>query len=107
MQLIYNWNTLCLPFSLSTEQLAASPLAGAEKKTLVSSEFNNNTGTLSLNFTADADNLTSIVAGKPYIIKWEKAPDYQNTNEYNLYEPTFTNVTIADSNNPVAPTSDC
>ena len=60
-----NWNTLCLPFDLVLE---GSPLEGARVKTLESSAFDNTNGTLTLNFS---DDLTSIEAGKPYIVKWD------------------------------------
>ena len=81
------WNTLCLPFSLTATQIAASPLAGATIKTM----DNSNTGTslsdagaLTLKFnTVDA-----IEAGKPYIVKWETTGD-------NIVNPTFSNVTIS------------
>ena len=60
------WNTLCLPFSLNQNQLANSPLSGATIKTLVDASV---TGYhVELTF---GDNLTSIAAGTPYIIKWE------------------------------------
>ena len=60
------WNTLCLPFSLTQNQLANSPLSGATIKTLVDASV---TGYhVELTF---GDNLTSIEAGTPYIIKWE------------------------------------
>lgn len=58
------WNTLCLPFSLT---LAGSPLAGAEARTLESATLTG--GTLDLQF---GDAVTELVAGTPYIIKWEK-----------------------------------
>ncbi len=63
-----DWNTLCLPFNLTLE---GSPLEGATVKTLEFTDFNSSTGTLTLNFTEDANNLTSIEAGKPYIMKWD------------------------------------
>ena len=81
----YSWNTLCLPFSLSEEQIAASDLAGATIKTLSSSQFNSEKGELTLIFS-DASN---IEAGKPYIVKWEG----DGTN--NIFEPTFEGVTIS------------
>ena len=58
-----NWNTLCLPFDLVLE---GSPLEGARVKTLTSTAYAD--GTLTLNFS---DDLTSIEAGKPYIVKWD------------------------------------
>ncbi len=60
-----NWNTLCLPFDMVLE---GSPLEGATVKTLSSTSFDN--GTLTMNFSNS--DLTSIEAGKPYIIKWDK-----------------------------------
>ena len=77
-----SWNTLCLPFSLTEEQVA-NQLAPGSLMTLQSSSFRN--GTLTLNF-AKAD---SIEAGKPYIVKW--------TNDSPLESPTFTGVTIANA----------
>ena len=77
------WNTICLPFNLSEEQLAsdACPLKDATIKTLDSSSFAD--GTLTLNFK-DA---SSIVAGMPYIVKWESGD--------NITAPVFTDVIIS------------
>ena len=58
-----DWNTLCLPFSL--DNFTGTPLQGATVKTLVSTNFAD--GTLTMNFSND---LTSLEAGKPYIMKW-------------------------------------
>ena len=90
-----NWNTLCLPFSLTEEQIAASPLAGATIKTMDNTaggtRLDRGSGTLTLKFnTVDA-----IEAGKPYIIKW----DGDGTN--NIVNPTFSGVTIS-STTPTA-----
>ena len=63
------WNTICLPFRLSDIQ--GTPLAGATIKTLESSAFAD--GTLTLNFTEGS--LTSLEAGKPYIVKWPVEQD--------------------------------
>ena len=60
-----SWNTLCLPFSLTAEQLADSPLKGATIKAFSSASFSK--GTLTLNFSADRQ---AITAGVPYIVKW-------------------------------------
>ena len=79
------WNTLCLPFSMSAQQVA-SQLAPTKLMTLSSSTFSG--GILTLNF----EDATSIEAGKPYIIKW--------TSGQNITDPTFTGVTI---NNTTAP----
>lgn len=61
------WNTLCLPFNLTAEQLAKEdcPLYGATIKTLNSATFIPNT--LTLNFSEDQ---TEVTAGTPYIVKW-------------------------------------
>ena len=64
---LYNdgkWNTLCLPFNL--DSFTDTPLEGATVKTLASTSFTG--GTLTMNFS---DDVTSIEAGKPYIVKWE------------------------------------
>ena len=66
------WNTLCLPFDVTAEQIAASDLAGADIRTLSSASFENST--LTLNFTAQGA-VTSIQAGVPYIIKWASGTD--------------------------------
>ena len=60
------WNTLCLPFNLNS--FTGTPLEGATVKTLASSTYNNEV--LTMNFT---NALTSIQAGKPYIVKWDDA----------------------------------
>ena len=84
------WNTLCLPFPLSGEQIAASPLAGAIIKQPDGTTFSLANGTLTLNFTE----VTSIEAGKPYIVKWNASAD-------NIIEsPIFENVAV-DAKTPV------
>lgn len=77
-----SWNTLCLPFSLTAEQVT-NQLDPESLMTLESSSFSN--GTLTLNFIS----ATSIEAGKPYIIRW--------TGDSKLESPTFTGVTIANA----------
>ncbi len=67
------WNTLCLPFNLSADQLATSPLAGFEVKELDTDAGNYThitgyeaeTKTLWLNFKV----AESIEAGKPYLVR--------------------------------------
>ena len=88
------WNTLCLPFSMTAEQIAASGLAGADIRALSSASFDNSNGELTLNFTPEAPAegaVTEIVAGTPYIIKWASSE--------NLVNPSFTNVTISSASN--------
>ena len=79
-----NWNTLCLPFSLTEEQLEASPLAGGDIRTLSSATFSK--GTLTLNFTNEGD-VKSITAGTPYIVKWASGSD-------DIPNPSFNGVKI-------------
>lgn len=84
-----DWNTLCLPFGLSAEQIAASPLAGATIKKLDGTTSNlDNNGKLTLNFSP----VTEIEAGKPYIVKW-------TTTGENISNPVFSDVKI-DSRTP-------
>ncbi len=86
-----DWNTLCLPFSLTAEQIAASPLAGAEARTLSSASYAD--GELTLNFSEPVETLT---AGSPYIIRWEKAEGYVAGDSYiwDITDPLFENVSI-------------
>ena len=82
------WNTLVLPFDVT---IASSPLAGDNVVAKVLNESSNLVGgTLTLNF----DNaLTTIPAGTPFIIKWDKSDD--------LVNPVFTGVTIDNTNRDV------
>lgn len=88
-----DWNTLCLPFDV--DAFDGSPLDGATVKTLESTAFDSNTGTLTLNFSETS--LTSIEAGKPYIVKWDSGD--------NITNPIFSDVTISTSLHPVATTA--
>ena len=76
------WNTLCLPFSV--DNFTGTPLEGATVKTLASTGFSG--GTLTMTFT---DDVTTIEAGKPYIVKWANGTDIAN--------PVFNGVTISDA----------
>ena len=79
-----DWNTLCLPFALTSSQIDASPLADAIIKELnTSSSSLASDGTLTLNFTT----ATEIVAGKPYIVKWTDTSG-------SVENPLFEGVTI-------------
>ncbi|MBR7028345.1 MAG: hypothetical protein IKI05_02920 [Bacteroidaceae bacterium] len=78
------WNTICLPFALST--LTGTPLEGADLMELDPAGTNGvdaTTNTLHLTFKT----ATAIEAGKPYIIKW--------TSGTNIINPIFPSVTIA------------
>ncbi len=87
------WNTLCLPFSLSS--FVGTPLEGATVMSLNEASFDN--GTLTLNFTTE----TAIEAGKPYIVKWEMDGDITEL----ITNPAFSRVTISDVLTPSSPSS--
>ena len=89
------WNTICLPFDVT---LAGSPLDGAIARTLDANNTTLDGTTLNLNF---ANAVTKLIAGTPYIIRWEKANDYVDDDAHNIVSPTFTAVTIAKETNPV------
>lgn len=76
-----NWNTICVPFNVT---LADSPLAGATAKTLTDATMTGTNVTLTF-----GDNVSTLLAGEPYIIKWDNGNPIEN--------PTFTNVTIDNS----------
>ncbi len=85
-----SWNTICLPFSMTAEQVQAQLAPAALKQLDINGTYNGHTtgiegNTLYLNFK-DA---TTIEAGVPYIIKWTAGDDIVN--------PSFTNVTLSDA----------
>ena len=81
------WNTLCLPFNLTAEQIAAhTDFAGAklmELNTDGKNGFDATDGTLYLAFKE----ATAITAGVPYLVKWDAAGD-------DFTSPVFSGVTI-------------
>lgn len=97
------WNTICLPFDVT---LANSPLAsdGMDVRELTGSSFDSSTGTLTLSFTEgrlvyitslgvnmECSDITTIEAGKPYLIRWG-TPEVHSSSD--LVDPVFTNVAI-------------
>jgi hypothetical protein len=80
------WNTICLPFDVT---LAGSPLAGAEARSL--SEASISGTTLNLTF---GNALTTLKAGRPYIIKWAADANYVDDDAHNIVSPVFSGVTI-------------
>ena len=78
------WQPLTLPFSLSAEELAASPLAGCTLKRLdTDSTYNDAANHMVYLYFKDT---TAIAAGVPYIIRWESGDP--------ILSPEFTNVTL-------------
>ena len=114
-----SWNTLCLPFNVTSEQINAqdgdnnytSPLHGATIMELdVEGKYDADgnlaangsyqtsfasDGTLNLYFKA----AESIEAGKPYIVKWETTGDP-------IVKPTFSSVTIESSDTKLVTSAD-
>ena len=98
-----DWNTLTLPFDLGDEEAArgsefdGTPLEGATVKALANSEnsgtgYDASTGTLTLYFV-DAN---KIEAGVPYLVKWDKAADYDdNPTDYDIVSPVFLDITVS------------
>ena len=93
------WNTLCLPFDVST---ISGPLSGDNVQAMIlnTSEgsgtgFDASTGVLTLNFS-DA---TEIPAGMPFIIRWGTPDDNPGTT---LTDPVFQGVTIDNSDAAIA-----
>ena len=78
------WHTLCLPFNLTAEQIAADdcPLKGAAIRTLKSCTIEGSVLTIAF------EDATSIEAGKPYIVRPESA----------IENPSFEDVTIRNVN---------
>ena len=78
-----SFNTLCLPFSLTEAELAASPLAGCKLYSL--SDADDNGDNLYLTITEES----TIEAGMPYLIKWTYGSD--------ITSMTFNDVTVTAS----------
>ena len=78
-----DWNTLCLPFDLTAEEVTAQLAAPTALKTLETGTFSK--GVLTLIF----EDATTIEAGKPYIVKWANTAS-------NLDNPVFYNVVVRD-----------
>ena len=78
-----SFNTLCLPFSLTEAELAASPLAGCKLYSL--SDADDNGDNLYLTITEES----TIEAGMPYLIKWNYGD--------NITSMTFNDVTVTTS----------
>lgn len=79
------FNTLCLPFDLDAEGIAASPIKDCELFSFVSAE---KIGVAQLDIIIRPE--TEIVAGVPYLVRWA------NTGDVIPSPLTFTNVEIRD-----------
>ena len=93
-----SWNTLCLPFDLT---ISGSTLDGngVDVRTLSTSDFTG--GTLKLTFTNEGA-VSTIEAGKPYLIRWSKPDGYDGHEEdFDITDPVFTGVTVTKATTPV------
>ena len=87
------WNTICLPFGLTAEEIANSPLAGCTLMKLdVDASGLDSEGTLTLSFVE----ATEIEPSAPYIIKWDKDDEHPTIDD-----PVFEKVSVT-SQVPVA-----
>ena len=80
----YAWNTLCLPFSMTSEQISNSPLANGKIVELDTEKSTHSDGVLTIAYKT----ATEIVAGKPYMVKLETA-------DTSIDDPLFKDVTIS------------
>lgn len=76
-----SWNTLCLPFNLTEEQIAESPLAGATIKGIYNADVTGNHVDMSFS------QATAITPDWVYIFKWDEPGE-------NIVNPEFKAVTI-------------
>ena len=88
------WNTIFLPFNVDMTD-PAGPLYGATYRTVTDASISGTT----LNITfAEKRNVgyddNTLIAGVPYIIKWDKASDYVDDDAHNIVNPVFAGVEI-------------
>ena len=93
-----SWNTLCLPFELWEPDINAMLDTPASIMELASSTFAD--GVLILNFEEIDRYDVGLQPGKPYIVRWNRADDYVDDNDHNLWQPT-----TADNAEPSTATS--
>ena len=85
-----SWNTLCLPFDLTCDELNEFLDDPEEMKMLTGTSFDN--GTLTLTFK----NVSKLQAGMPYLIRWNN-----DTENPTVTNPEFRSVTISDETDGV------
>lgn len=92
----YSWNTLCLPFNMTYDEMYNQLYPYDYKLMELDTDgdhdgkktgFDPDDGTLYLYFKSTS----SVEAGKPYLVRWEK--DYYD-KDTNIYFPAFYGVTI-------------
>ena len=85
------WNTLCLPFNFDLDAYE-SPIDGRGLTVMAFNESTFDNSTLTLDFTTVYDGDTNhgnLVAGTPYLIKWN-----EDTTNPTITDPVFYGVTI-------------
>ena len=82
------WNTLCLPFSMTAEQIGNSPLENGRIVELDTEKTTLSDGVLTIAYKT----ATEIEAGKPYMVKWVIDEETEDTH---IDNPIFKNVTIS------------
>ena len=97
------WNTLCLPFNFSAEQIAAhKDFAGAklmELNTNGKNGFDATDGTLYLAFKE----ATAITAGVPYLVKWDAAgADFTSPVFFGVTINATASTTVSDHDDELA-----
>lgn len=85
------WNTLTLPFNLSTDKLATTCLAGADIRKFEGASWDG--GNQKLTITFSESNLGKIEAGVPYIIRWGTP---ETATGETIVNPSFTNVEVVE-----------
>jgi uncharacterized repeat protein (TIGR02543 family) len=79
------YNTLCLPFSLSADEIAISPLVGYKALKRLSTATVTGTGENRV-LNIQLEPITAITAGEPFLISYEAGE--------NITNPVFNNVTV-------------
>jgi uncharacterized repeat protein (TIGR02543 family) len=79
------YNTLCLPFSLSANEIATSPLAGYKALKRLSTATVTGIGENRV-LNIQLEPITTITAGEPFLISYEAGE--------NIINPVFNNVTV-------------
>ena len=91
-----SWNTLCLPFDIYSRSLMSDLYSPSSIMELKETTFVD--GRLTLIFQPvdlNGDSEGSVMkAGKPYLIRWNRADDYQDNKEYDLVNPELSFTTV-------------
>ena len=80
------WNTICLPFNVTIE---GSVLEGAVARELTDASIDGNGEDKAILVLTFGGNVSTLEAGKPYLIRWKSGEDIEN-----IENPVFEGVTI-------------